>query len=264
MAWSPVELIRRARGLLVDLDGPLFGGLDPRPAALELVQILLRKGKDLRYLSNDSHHHPRDLARTLRAGGLQVTHPEILTAASMSGRVIRRNLGCLTLLTLASEYVAGQLAEAGHYVVWPGSRTPKVDALLLGRAEGITWSDLEAGLNALDRGSRLILINPDLSVPVSLGHRVLQPGALAASLMATANVVPFVIGKPQPHIFREAARDLGYLPGEIVFLSEGPAEALGGAQDYGIAAVRVESLKGQGLESSLASSYIEDLLKDLG
>ncbi|HEY5945819.1 MAG TPA: HAD-IA family hydrolase, partial [Kofleriaceae bacterium] len=106
---------------------------------------------------------------------------------------------------------------------------------------GIEWA-LSAVVRAIDEGRRprLVLPNPDLVYPRSPGELGITAGAIALVIEAAlARRFPHErwqfdrLGKPEPHLFLQAAQRLGIEPAKLVMIGDQIETDVAGAHAAG-------------------------------
>jgi NagD protein len=166
---------------LTDMDGVLVHENKALPGAAELLQQWRDEGKPYLVLTNNSMFTPRDLSARLRASGLEVPEEAIWTSA---------------LATAA--FLAEQM---------PGG-----SAFVIGEA-GITTALHEAGFIMTDTKPDYVVVgetrtNPDATGPSAEGPMP-ATGAVAALITKATGREPYVVGKPNPMMFRSALNKIG-------------------------------------------------------
>jgi HAD superfamily hydrolase (TIGR01450 family) len=114
----------------------------------------------------------------------------------------------------------------------------EADVVVVGEGPGIDYERLTIGINLiLDRGARLAVTNPDVTVDgVRDGRRVVLPGggALVAAFAAATGVTPTVIGKPEPLLYEMALAGLGVAAPECLMIGDRPDTDIAGAERLGM------------------------------
>jgi NagD protein len=104
------------------------------------------------------------------------------------------------------------------------------DYVVVGEGRTITFEAIEAGVQMIMNGARLIATNPDPSCPTPSG---LRPGcgSIVAMLETATGVEAFSVGKPSPIIMRMARKELGLATGETWMIGDTmDTDILGGVQ----------------------------------
>ncbi len=202
--------------LLVDLDGVLYRGDAALPGVPEFFAWARSEGHSYMLVTNNSLRTQAQVAAKLGAMGLDVAPEEIVTSAVATAEWLREQ---------APDGAKVQvLGGPGLYqaLFSPGSKfTPEFqrpDWLVVGQDLDITYQKLASACLAVQAGARVVLTNPDTSLPTEGG---LTPGAGAwqAVISLVTGTVPVVIGKPETAILEMALR-LMPPEGEVVVVGD--------------------------------------------
>jgi HAD superfamily hydrolase (TIGR01450 family) len=237
---EPPDLQRppeRSKAFLLDLDAALISRRQILPGAREL---LARLGARVAVVSNNAEDTPASLARKLAHFDLQVPTERIVLA------------GATALDLIAEEQVARHATS--RVMVLGGFELRRYGAdiglditesnptiVLVARDREFSFARLEVAANAVRRGARLIVANPDLVHPGPDGSIVPETGALLAAVLACTGPVPYeTIGKPEPALFLRALARLDARPEDAVMVGDtlGPDGA--GALRLGMRFMAVE------------------------
>ena len=186
--------------LLFDLDGVLYRGEEPVPAAPAALAELRRAGARPVFLTNNSSRTPEQVAGKLRGLGIEADPAEVVTSALATAELLAARGG-------GSAFVVGQdgvrraLADAGLEVV--DGEPDHADLVVVGFDGSVTYDRLKTACVLVQRGARLVATNPDASYPAGDG---LWPGAgaLLAVITTTTGATPEVVGKPFAPLFEAA------------------------------------------------------------
>lgn len=217
-----------AAAYILDLDGTLWRGGRPMPGAAELLRRL-----EGRYVvaSNNSTDDAESLSQRLAAIGLAVPPGRLVLAGETAVALTAAWHPAARVLLLGSP-VLRRLALRAGLRLEGDEQTPQV--VLLARDTGFTYDRLCAAADALLRGARLVVANPDLTHPAPGGLVVPETGSLLQAVLACTGDVPRrVVGKPEPPLFEEALRRLGSVAGETVVIGDNPATDGAGADRLG-------------------------------
>ena len=221
-----------AKGFLIDLDGTLVSGRQLLPGAAELLRVLEDR---FVIVSNDSEHMPEQLSRRFRDWGVRVAPEQIVLAGACAIETIAEDRPGARLMPLASPVLRRHARQSGLEI---DEISPEI--VLVTRDRRFNYAKLAAAAEAVHRGARLVLANPDVSHPGPQGQPVPEAGALAAALLAcTGPVECLVVGKPEPAMFAAACRRLGLRPEDVVMIGDNPATDGAGARRMGMPFVQV-------------------------
>ncbi len=230
-----------------DLDGTVWQGGEPLPGAVKLLGHLRRHGKRLVFITNNSMDSGRVLARRLSAMGIPTAANNVVTAGEITGDVIREELGHQTALVLGSPALRRAVARAGHQVIRPGSlETPSCSCVVVGLDPTLSYRSLTVACHALYRGTALVAVNLDSSMPGPGGLPLPKPGAVVAALTCVVPRQPLLIGKPAPHLFRRALARFSIPVTRIAMVGDNPHTDVAGALAVGMTPVLLGAAASQG------------------
>jgi NagD protein len=188
---------------LTDMDGVLVHEQQALPGAAELIQHWTDTFTEYLVLTNNSMFTPRDLAARLRASGLEVPEERIWTSALATADFLA------TQLPGGSAYVIGQagiitaLHDAGFTMT-----DSDPDFVVIGETRQYSFEAITTAVRLIAAGSRFIATNPDPTGPSREGI-LPATGAITALVTSATGRTPYVVGKPNPMMFRSALRKIG-------------------------------------------------------
>jgi NagD protein len=183
---------------LTDMDGVLVHEGTALPGAAEFIQRLVDRERRFLVLTNNSIFTPRDLVARLRAGGLVVPEESIWTSALATAQFLADQVPG------GSAYVIGEagLTTALHEVGYTMTDTDP-DYVVLGETRTYSFEAITRAIRLVDQGVRFISTNPDPTGPSADGP-LPATGAVAALITRATGAEPYVVGKPNPMMFRSA------------------------------------------------------------
>ncbi len=253
------ELIDRYDGILLDAYGVLVDARGILPGAAELLAELDRRGRAWAIVSNDASRSQATYARRFAGYGARVPEANVVTSGSLLPPYFRAHglVGARTFV-LGTEDSAAYVVEGGGVPVAVthapdverGGEHPRVeiDALAICDDSGFDFlPGVESAFNAVVRAVEagrtpaLILPNPDLVYPKGDGELGFTSGTIALMIEAAlarrfpAKRLAFArLGKPEPHLFLEAARRLAIAPDRLVMIGDQLETDIAGARAAGL------------------------------
>jgi NagD protein len=173
------------------------------PGAPELIRQWTDAGTPFLVLTNNSIFTPRDLAARLRASGLDVPEESIWTSALATADF------CASQIPNASAFVIGEagLTTALHEVGFiMTERDP--DYVVVGETRNYSFVAITKAIRLINDGARFIATNPDATGPSADGPMP-ATGAIAALITKATGKDPYIVGKPNPMMFRSAMNKIG-------------------------------------------------------
>ncbi|MFX0537015.1 HAD-IIA family hydrolase [Ornithinimicrobium sp. Y1847] len=188
---------------LTDMDGVLVHENHALPGARELIDHWTDTFTPYLVLTNNSIFTPRDLAARLSASGLNVPEDRIWTSALATADFLASQKPG------GSAYVVGQagIITALHDAGFTMTDTDP-DFVVIGETRQYSFEAITTAVRLIDGGARFIATNPDPTGPSADGI-LPATGAITALVTAATGKVPYVVGKPNPMMFRSALRKIG-------------------------------------------------------
>lgn len=180
------------------MDGVLVHESTALPGATDLLNRWVDTSRRFLVLTNNSIFTPRDLAARLDASGLIVPEENLWTSALATADFLSNQHRGARLYVIGEAGLTTALHSAGFIMT---DRDP--DYVVLGETRTYSFEAITAAIRHIDRGAKFIATNPDATGPSAEG---LLPatGAVAALITAATKRQPYVVGKPNPMMFRSA------------------------------------------------------------
>jgi NagD protein len=188
---------------LTDMDGVLVHEGHVLPGASELISKWESEGTPFLVLTNNSIYTPRDLSARLVAGGLNVPEDRIWTSALATAAFLDRQM------PKGTAYVIGEtgLTQALHDIGYVQTDN-NPDYVVLGETRNFNFENLTKAIRLINGGARFIATNPDATGPSADGP-LPATGSVAALITKATGMEPYIVGKPNPMMFRSAMRKIG-------------------------------------------------------
>ncbi|TQL46757.1 NagD protein [Homoserinimonas aerilata] len=188
---------------LTDMDGVLVHENNPVPGASELLAQWTERGMPFLVLTNNSIFTPRDLAARLRASGLEVPESAIYTSALATADFLKSQSRGGTAYVIGEAGLTTAMHEAGFIMT-----ESNPDFVVLGETRTYSFDAITKAIRLIGRGARFISTNPDATGPSAEGP-LPATGAVAALITKATGMEPYVVGKPNPMMFRSAMNKIG-------------------------------------------------------
>jgi NagD protein len=188
---------------LTDMDGVLVHENHPIPGAAELLQQWRDQGRPYLVLTNNSIFTPRDLSARLRASGLEVPEESIWTSALATADFLQSQIPGGSAFVIGEAGITTALHEAGFIMT---ESSP--DYVVIGETRNYSFEAITKAIRLINDGSRFIVTNPDATGPSAEGPMP-ATGAVAALITKATGKEPYVVGKPNPMMFRSAMNKIG-------------------------------------------------------
>jgi len=183
---------------LTDMDGVLVHEGLALPGAAEFLARLRERGRRFLVLTNNSIFTARDLRARLAASGLDVPEEAIWTSALATAQFLDDQLPGGSAYPIGEAGLTTALHEIGYVLT-----DTNPDYVVLGETRTYSFEAITKAIRLLDAGARFIATNPDPTGPSAEGP-LPACGAVAALITKATGAEPYVIGKPNPMMFRSA------------------------------------------------------------
>ena len=188
---------------LTDMDGVLVHENRAIPGASELIQQWTDEGKPFLVLTNNSIFTPRDLSARLRASGLVVPEEYIWTSALATADFLASQMPGGSAFVIGEAGITTALHEAGFIMT---ETAP--DYVVVGETRNYSFEAITKAIRLIAAGARFIVTNPDATGPSPEGPMP-ATGAIAALITKATGKDPYIVGKPNPMMFRSAMNKIG-------------------------------------------------------
>jgi len=188
---------------LTDMDGVLVHENSPIPGAAELLRQWSDSGTPYLVLTNNSIFTARDLSARLAASGLHVPEESIWTSALATATFLRSQMPGGRVYVVGEAGLTTALHEAGFIMT-----ETDPDFVVVGETRNYSFEAITKAIRLISAGARFISTNPDATGPSPTG---LLPatGAINALITKATGKEPYVVGKPNPMMFRSALNRIG-------------------------------------------------------
>src|SRR5690606_9712397 len=183
---------------LTDMDGVLVHQHQAIKGAAELLHYWRKNNLRFLVLTNNSIYTPRDLRARLLASGLDVPEENIWTSAMATAEFLARQRPGGRTFVIGEAGLTTALHDAGFIMT---DQNP--DYVVLGETRTYSFEAITKAIRLIEGGAKFIATNPDATGPSTEG---IMPatGAIAALITRATNRDPYVVGKPNPMMFRSA------------------------------------------------------------
>ncbi|WP_345751721.1 HAD-IIA family hydrolase [Microbacterium rhizophilus] len=188
---------------LTDMDGVLVHENVPIPGARELLAKWRDEETPFLVLTNNSIFTPRDLSARLRASGIEVPEDRIWTSALATADFLKSQAPGGSAFVIGEAGILTAMHEAGFIMT-----ETDPDYVVVGETRNYSFEAITKAIRLIGRGARFIVTNPDATGPSAEGP-LPATGAIAALITKATGRVPYVVGKPNPMMFRSALNRIG-------------------------------------------------------
>ncbi|AZH82802.1 HAD family hydrolase [Plantibacter sp. VKM Ac-2885] len=188
---------------LTDMDGVLVHENHALPGAAALLQQWQDQRTPFLVLTNNSIFTPRDLSARLRASGLDVPEEFIWTSALATAAFLAEQEPGGSAFVIGEAGITTAIHEAGFTMT-----ETNPDYVVVGETRNYSFEAITKAIRLIAGGARFIVTNPDATGPSKDGP-LPATGAIAALITKATGMEPYVVGKPNPMMFRSALNKIG-------------------------------------------------------
>jgi NagD protein len=185
------------------MDGVLVHENKAIPGAVELIQHWRATDTPFLVLTNNSIYTPRDLSARLRNSGLGVPEERIWTSALATAAFLQDQTPEGKAFVIGEAGLTTAIHEAGFIMT-----DTDPDYVVLGETRSYSFEAITKAIRLINAGARFIATNPDATGPSAEGA-LPATGAVAALITRATGREPYIVGKPNPMMFRSALNKLG-------------------------------------------------------
>jgi len=141
---------------------------------------------------------PRDLAARLKATGLDIGADYIWTSALATADFLHSQKPKGSAFVLGEAGLTTAMYEIGYIMT-----DVNPDYVVLGESRNFNFDSLTKAIRLINNGARFIATNPDATGPSADGV-LPATGSVAALITKATGKDPYIVGKPNPMMFRSA------------------------------------------------------------
>jgi len=247
------------KAVIFDIEGVLQFQGRVYPGAIELVELLRRKGIAVRFLTNSTINSRKSYAEKLRSRGFTAHDEEVVTASFATAKYLQslQPRSCWVMLK-------GEGLE--EFRGLPQDTNDPEYIALGDLREDFSFQNLNKALRLLYKGAKLIVMIPE-KIDNSLGELELTVGAYGRMLEDAAGIKATYIGKPNRYIFDIVLGTLRNIERhEILMVGDKVETDILGAREAGLrsALVKTGEFREKDLKSSIAPDYLFDSVQEVG
>jgi NagD protein len=195
-------LFNMKQGLLIDMDGVIYGGDEMIQGADEFIAHLLKNNIPFLFMTNNSQRTKLEVVRKLKKLGIEVTEDHIYTSAMATGKFLADQAQNKTAYVLGEGGLLTSLHDNGLTLV-----ETEPDFVVLGEGRNFTLEMVQKAVDMVLGGAKLVTTNRDPS-PRKPGWNNLGIAATTAMIEEATGIRAFTIGKPGPVMMRSARKAL--------------------------------------------------------
>jgi 4-nitrophenyl phosphatase len=211
---------------ILDLDGTLYRGNEPVPGAAEAMAELRRRGKAVRFVTNNSRATRSWVVEKLARMDIVASPEEVLSSGIAAARLLARR-GWHRAFLVGEPGLFESVRDEGVRAVNASPNLEalsisdeRADAVLVGICRSFTYDLLNGALQQVLAGARFVATNTDATYPVEGGRVVPGAGAIVASLQTCSGIAPIVVGKPEPLMLEMILEETGCDKSQVLVVGD--------------------------------------------
>lgn len=221
---------------LFDLDGVIYIGSEPLPAAVESLKRIRQEKKEIRFLTNDPCTTREKIVRRLNSLGIQVKIEEVITSGWVTAQYLQ-NKKIRTALVLGDENLKLE-CEKVHINT---TAQNDVEAVVVGWDNDVSFGDIQKAAKLIHKGAKFVATNADRTFPTLEGP-LPAVGAMVEAIQVSTDKRPIIIGKPYTYMFKKALENFTSAS-KVVMIGDSTSTDVLGAHQAGITAILVSKQK---------------------
>lgn len=203
------------KGYLIDLDGTMYRGKEPIPAATRFIARLQEANIPFLFVTNNTTKSQEEVAENLATHfDIHVSKETVYTGSVATASYLKSLDKGNKVFVIGESGLKQELHEAGFVIE---EKNPDYVVVALDRQA--RYQDFETATLAIHNGARFISTNKDTNLPSEKGL-VPGAGALTALLIASTKQQPTYIGKPEAIIMNEALGVIGLAKEEVLMVGD--------------------------------------------
>jgi NagD protein len=222
-------------GLLIDMDGVIYGGDIMIPGADVFIAKLIKEKIPFTFMTNNSQRTPLETVRKLKKLGITVTEEHVYTSAMATAKFLASQSTKGTAYVLGEGGLLSSLHDHGLTFV-----ETDPDFVVLGEGRNFTLEMVQRAVDMILAGAKFITTNRDPS-PKKTGWNNLGIAATTAMIEEATGAKAFVVGKPGPVMMRSARKFIGLETAETTVIGDTMATDIQGGVQMGYKTVLVLS-----------------------
>jgi NagD protein len=248
------------QGLLIDMDGVIYGGDRLIPGADIFIDTLLKQDIPFMFMTNNSQRTPLEVVRKLKKLGIVVSPKHVYTSAMATGKFLASQEPNGTAYVLGEGGLLTSLHENGLTLV-----ETDPDFVVLGEGRNFTLEMVQRAVDMILEGAKFITTNRDPS-PKKRGWANLGIAATTAMIEEATGIKAFEVGKPSPVMMRSARKALGLETANTTIIGDTMSTDIQGGVQVGYKTILVlsgvaqkESLSKFAFKPDLIANSVNDI-----
>jgi 4-nitrophenyl phosphatase len=194
-------------GLVLDMDGVLWRGVEPMPGLVPFFSALRQQGIHFILATNNSTSTVAQYVDKLGGMEVEIRPDQVITSAyATADHLLTLAEPGTPVYAVGEEGIIDALESRGFRVTAEGAQF-----VVAGLDRHFTYDKMAQAMQLILKGASYIGTNPDVTLPTP-GDLLPGAGAVLAGISAATGVEPMIVGKPEVLMFQQALVRLGTRP----------------------------------------------------
>lgn len=189
---------------VLDMDGTIYLGERPFPAAIEFIRRAKASGRRIVYFTNNASKNPAVYYEKLLRLGFSAEREEIVTAGDVTAEYLQTYHKGAKVYLVGTPFLEASFREKGIFL----TDGREADIVVSSFDTTLTYEKLEKACTLIRNGARFYSTHPDFNCPTETGF-IPDSGAICALITASTGVQPRYFGKPHKETAEMITRRFG-------------------------------------------------------
>ncbi|MCE5196753.1 MAG: HAD-IIA family hydrolase [Negativicutes bacterium] len=213
VAALPPQWLKKAKVLILDLDGTIYLGGRLFPFTQRSLQEISDSGRRYVFFTNNSSRSVTDYREKLASMGVKTAENQLYNATQVLLEVLQQRQTIPTVFVVGTQSLQKEFSRAGFQC------STAADLVVLGFDTELTYDKVKTACDLIRQGVPVVGINPDLNCPVENGF-LPDCGSIAALITASTAVKVEFYGKPSRSTLEFLLRKTGVREEELIFVGD--------------------------------------------
>ena len=189
---------------VLDMDGTIYLGERPFPAAIEFIRRAKASGRRIVYFTNNASKNPAVYYEKLLRLGFSAEREEIVTAGDVTAEYLQTYHKGAKVYLVGTPFLEASFREKGIFL----TDGREADIVVSSFDTTLTYEKLEKACTLIRSGAKFYSTHPDFNCPTETGF-IPDSGAICALITASTGVQPRYFGKPHKETAEMITRRFG-------------------------------------------------------
>ena len=198
-----------------DMDGTIYLGNKPFPAAIALIKRLRAEGKRVLFFTNNASHSPQFYIEKLKRLGFEPRENEIMTSGDVTIEFLKKHRSGKSVYLVGTPDLEDSFKSHGITLTDGLS----ADIVISSFDTTLTYEKLSRACRLIMSGAEYLSTHPDFNCPTEDGF-IPDSGAISAFITASTGKTPRYFGKPYPETMEMICSFTGISKNDAVVIGD--------------------------------------------